>query len=119
MDEEAIINVFTKLGGKITKGWYTVSERPDKPPFAKEFEYSFGNFWGKVHLRNEGDLYVYIITKDIFNWKDRVKDLKLRGEIVDAAGGLMWIKEENEKNLEEDLKYLQSYLSSVKTSSSH
>ncbi|BCU68997.1 succinate dehydrogenase [Stygiolobus caldivivus] len=119
MSEDAIFNVFTKLGAKVTKGWYPVSERPGKEPFAKELEYSFGNFWGKVHLRNDGDLYIHVISKDVFNWKDKVKDLKLKGEIVDAAGGLMWIKEEDEKSLEEDLKYLSSYLSSVKTSSSH
>lgn len=119
MSEEEIMNVFTKLGAKITKGWYPVSERPGRPPFGKEFEYSFDLFWGKVHLRNDGDLYVHVISKDVFNWKDRVKDLKLKGEIVDAAGGLMWIKENDLQSLEDDLKFLMTYLSSVKASSSH
>ncbi|MDT7875212.1 MAG: succinate dehydrogenase [Sulfolobaceae archaeon] len=119
MLEEEIQSIITKIGGKINKGWYSVSERPGRPPFAKELEYTVGDlYWGKVHLRNDGEIYVLVISKDVFNWKDRVKDLKVNGEIVDAAGGLMWLREEDEKNLESDLRYLIQYLNSVRSSSS-
>lgn len=114
MIEDKISEVLTKIGGSITKGWYPVSERPEKPPFAKELEYKVDDiFWGKFHLRNEGDLYVLIISKDVFNWKDKTSQLKVKGEIEDAAGGLLWLKED-ENTLEEDLKFIKEYLLSLR-----
>ncbi|QIW23363.1 succinate dehydrogenase [Sulfolobus sp. S-194] len=112
--EDKIIDTLTKIGAIVTRGWYTVSERPERPPFGKELEYKVEElFWGKIHLRNEGDLYVLVMSKDIFNWKDKISQLKVKGEIEDAAGGLLWLKE-NLDNLEEDMKYLKEYLSSLK-----
>ena len=117
MYEDKIQDIITKVGGTITKGWYPVSERPERPPFAKEIEYQVGDlFWGKVHLRNEGDIYVLIISKDVFNWKDRTSQLKLNGEIEDAAGGLMWLRESID-TLESDLQYIKNYLTSLRSSS--
>jgi len=114
MYEDKIQDAITKVGGTITKGWYSVSERPEKPPFAKEIEYKVGDtFWGKIHLRNEGDIYVLVISKDVFNWKDKVPQLKVNGEVEDAAGGLLWLRE-NSDTLEKDLKYIKDYLSSFK-----
>ncbi|BFH73565.1 hypothetical protein SJAV_15090 [Sulfurisphaera javensis] len=112
--EDRISDILTKIGATITKGWYTVSERPEKPPFGKELEYKVGElFWGKVHLRNEGDLYILVISKDVFNWKDKISQLKISGEVEDAAGGLLWIKENLDK-LESDLKFIKEFLSSLK-----
>ncbi|EHP70686.1 hypothetical protein MetMK1DRAFT_00011890 [Metallosphaera yellowstonensis MK1] len=96
------------------KEWREVYERPGRDPFAKEAEYRVSDvFWGKFHLRNDGDLYVLVISKIPFNWKERLKDMKLKGEVVDAAGGVMWIKEEEEW-LEQDFKTLRDYLEKVK-----
>jgi len=117
MYEDKIQDIITKIGGTITKGWYPVSERPERPPFAKEIEYQIEDlFWGKVHLRNEGDIYVLVISKDVFNWKDRISQLKLNGEIEDAAGGLMWLRESID-TLESDLQYIKDYLISLRSSS--
>ncbi|AAY80340.1 hypothetical protein [Sulfolobus acidocaldarius] len=117
--EENISNVITKIGGDVKRNWYPVSERPGKEPFAKEIEYTVGDLYsGKIHLRNEGDIYVFVVSKYVFNWKEKTKDLKIKGELIDAAGGLMWIKEENEKSLEEDMKFLRDYVNSAKSSSS-
>lgn len=114
MYEEMVHDAITKTGGTITKGWYAVSERPGKEPFAKEIEYKIGDiFWGKIHVRNEGDIYMLVISKDVFNWKDKIVQLKIKGEIEDAAGGLLWLRETLE-TLEDDLKYIRDYLSSLK-----
>ncbi|MEM0016313.1 MAG: succinate dehydrogenase [Saccharolobus sp.] len=111
---EEIKKIIESEGGKI-EDWISVSERPGKEPFAIEANYSInGYFWGKIHIRNEGDLYVLIISKDVFNWKQRIKDLKLSGEVVDAVGGLMWISEPSTQSLEKDFKYLKSYIESLK-----
>lgn len=116
MYEEKIEEAIVKVGGTITKGWYPVSERPERPPFAKEIEYQVGDlFWGKVHLRNEGDIYILVISKDVFNWKDRISQLKVSGEVEDAAGGLLWLRESLE-TLENDFKYIKDYLSSLRSS---
>ncbi|QKR00490.1 succinate dehydrogenase [Metallosphaera tengchongensis] len=95
--------------------WRDVSERPGKEAFAKEAEYKVQDlFWGKLHLRNTGDLYVLVISKIPFNWKERVKDLKIKGEVVDAAGGIMWIKTD-ESNLLNDLKEVKDLLEKLKS----
>lgn len=112
--EDIIYDSLQKNGATITKSWYPVSERPERPPFAKELEYKIDNlFWGKVHLRNDGELYILVISKDVFNWKDKISQLKLTGQVEDAAGGLLWIKEDVEK-LDQDLKFLREYLSSIR-----
>jgi len=112
---EKISDIITSLGGKV-KGWKDVSERPGATPFAKETEYEFpGIFSGKIHVRNTGDLYVFVISKDVFNWKNKIKELKIKGEVVDAAGGMMWLSEIDENSLEDDLKYLKSYLNELKS----
>ncbi len=114
MNIDGIAQAISSVGGQL-KGWKEVSERPGKAPFAKESEYEIPNLiTGKVHLRNNGDLYVFVVSKDVFNWKNRVKDLKLKGDVVDAAGGMIWISETNEKNLLDDLKYLRSFLENLK-----
>ncbi|BDB98912.1 MAG: succinate dehydrogenase [Saccharolobus sp.] len=110
---EEIRKVIESLGGRVEE-WYNVSERPGREPFAKEANYSFDYFWGKIHLRNEGELYILIISRDVFNWKDRVKELKLNGEIIDAAGGLMWIQENGVESLKKDLEFLKNYLESLR-----
>lgn len=112
--EDKIIDTLTKIGATVTKGWYPVSERPERPPFGKELEYKLDDlFFGKIHLRNEGDLYILIVSKDVFNWKDKTSQLKIKGEIEDAAGGLLWLKESLD-SLEEDMKYIREFLSSIK-----
>ncbi len=112
-EEDKIVDSLKKLGATVGN-WYEVSERPGKPPFGKEVEYKIGDImWGKVHLRLDGDLYIYIISKIPFNWKDRVKDLKIKGSIEDAAGGLMWIKTSIE-NVYEDLDFIKNYLEKIK-----
>ncbi len=114
MMKDEIKKVIESSGGKIDN-WIPVSERPDKEPFANEANYSFNDlFWGKIHLRNDGDLYVLIISKIVFNWKDKRKDLKLNGEIIDAAGGLMWVREYNIDGLKRDMDYIKSYLNSLR-----
>ncbi|ARM75156.1 succinate dehydrogenase [Acidianus manzaensis] len=113
MTEEEIVSQLKKLGAT-TGSWYEVSERPGKPPFAKELEYKLGDImWGKIHLRLDGDLYVHIISKIPFNWKDRVKDLKIKGNIEDSAGGLLWIKTTKE-DLYNDLSFIKDYLQKIK-----
>ncbi|MEM3195444.1 MAG: succinate dehydrogenase [Metallosphaera sp.] len=109
-----MINDLSPIGGELSD-WRDVSERPGKEPFAKEAEYKVNDiFWGKLHKRNTGELYVLIISKIPFNWKERVKDLKLKGEVVDAAGGIMWIRTE-ESNLLEDLASVRDYLVKIKS----
>ena len=111
---EEIKRTLTESGCKFSGDWVDVSERPGKEPFAKELEYNCGSLWGKVHVRKEGDVYVLVISKDVFNWKDRLKELKLNSEIVDAAGGLMWIKLVEVNELKSDLNFLKSYIDALK-----
>ncbi|BCS92832.1 succinate dehydrogenase [Metallosphaera javensis (ex Sakai et al. 2022)] len=111
-----MIQDISKLGGEMGP-WKDVSERPGKEPFAKEAEYKVDDlFWGKFHLRNTGELYVLVISKIPFNWKERVKDLKIYGEVVDAAGGIMWIATD-EAHIESDLNAIKEYLMKIKDSS--
>lgn len=91
-----------------------MSERPGREPFAKEINYTCNSFWGKVHVRKEGEIYILIISKDVFNWKDRLKDLKLSSEVVDAAGGLIWIRVSRIDKLKPDIDFLRSYVDSLK-----
>ncbi|BBG25408.1 hypothetical protein [Sulfuracidifex tepidarius] len=115
MNVNEIAEVISSIGGQL-KGWKEVSERPGKAPFAKESEYEIPNLiTGKIHLRNNGDLYVFVVSKDVFNWKNRVKELKLKGEVVDAAGGMMWITENRKEDLLDDLKYLRNFLENLRT----
>ncbi|BCU67425.1 hypothetical protein HS7_08620 [Sulfolobales archaeon HS-7] len=89
-----------------------VSERPGGKPFAKEAEYSYGDlFWGKIHQRVTGDIYLLIITKLIQNWKNKVQELKIKGEIVDAVGGLLWLKESESLD---DIDYMIEYIKKLK-----
>ena len=111
---EEIKKTLAEGGCKISGDWTDVSERPGREPFAKELEYNCGSFWGKVHVRKEGDVYMLVISKDVFNWKNRVKELKLSSEIVDAAGGLMWIKLIEVGKLKSDLDFLKSYIDSLR-----
>ncbi len=109
--EERISSSIKSVGGEVGE-WVQVSERPGREPFGREVEFRVGNLmWGKVHVRKEGDIYLLVISNKVFNWKDRVKDLKLKGEIVDAVGGMLWLKEGQE--LEEDLKWIKGYLESL------
>ncbi|WP_338603631.1 succinate dehydrogenase [Sulfolobus tengchongensis] len=111
---EEIKKIIQDIGGKADE-WIKVSERPGKSPFAKELNYSFGDyFWGKVHVRNEGEIYVLVISKDVFNWKERIKDLQLKGEIIDAAGGLMWIQENNSEGLKSDFEFIKNFVESIR-----
>ncbi len=113
MIEDEIVEGLKKVGAEVGN-WYDVSERPGKKPFGKEVEYKIDDImWGKVHLRIEGDIYIHVISKIPFNWKDRVKDLKISGEIEDSAGGLLWIKEDP-KNIEKDMNIIKQYLLSIK-----
>lgn len=114
MTEDKIVEALKKLGATVGN-WYEVSERPGKPPFGKEIEYKIEDLmWGKVHLRLDGDLYVHIISKIPFNWKDRVKDISnIKGSIEDAAGGLLWIRT-TEDNLYYDLNLIKEYLQKIK-----
>jgi len=115
-EENKIVEALKKLGATVGN-WYEVSERLGRPPFGKEVEYKIGDImWGKVHLRLDGDLYVHIISKIPFNWKDRVKDLKIKGSIEDAAGGLMWIKTTPE-DMYSDLEFIRNYLEKIKNES--
>lgn len=115
MIENKIVDSLRKLGASVGN-WYEVSERPGRPPFAKELEYKIGDLmWGKVHLRLDGDLYVHIISKIPFNWKDRINDIsKIKGSIEDAAGGLLWIKTDVE-NLYNDINLIKEYLEKLKS----
>jgi len=116
MIDEEIVKILRELGGEVGN-WVAVSERPGRKPFAREVEYKFGDlFWGKVHVRNTGEIFVLIINKDVFNWKDRTNELSIKGKVVDAAGGILWLEEENVENLKYDIKFIQSYLSSLKSS---
>ncbi|ABP94849.1 MULTISPECIES: hypothetical protein [Metallosphaera] len=111
-----MIQDLSSIGGELGP-WREVSERPGKEPFAKEAEYKVNDlFWGKFHLRNTGELYVLVISKIPFNWKERVKELHLNGEVVDAAGGIMWIATD-EKHVESDLRTIKEYLVKIKDSS--
>ncbi|AAK42512.1 succinate dehydrogenase [Saccharolobus solfataricus] len=111
---EEIKKVIQDIGGKPDE-WVNVSERPGKEPFAKELNYSLEDyFWGKVHVRNEGDIYVLVISKDVFNWKERIKDLKLNGNVIDAAGGLMWIQEFNIQGLKRDFEFLKTFIEDIR-----
>ncbi len=111
---EKIENILKEVNADI-KEWKYVSENPYRRPFAVETEYSIANkLSGKVHVRlDDSSIYVLVISKDVFNWKDRTKDLKLKGEIIDAAGGLMWIKENDAEALKEDIFYLLNYVSDI------
>ncbi|EZQ11148.1 succinate dehydrogenase [Candidatus Acidianus copahuensis] len=110
--EESIVKYLKKLGAELGE-WKEVSERPGKAPFAKELEYKFEDvMWGKIHLRNDGEIFIHVISKIPFNWKDKVKELKIKGQIEDAAGGLLWLREE-ENNIEEDIKWIKEYLESL------
>ncbi|MEM1627211.1 MAG: succinate dehydrogenase [Sulfolobaceae archaeon] len=114
--EDEIVKVLKDLGAEVGN-WVSVSERPGRRPFGKEVEYKLGDlFWGKVHLRDTGEIYVLVINKDVFNWKDRTNELKVKGNVVDAAGGLLWLEEEKVDDLKIDLDFIKSYLSSLKAS---
>ncbi|AWR98849.1 hypothetical protein [Metallosphaera hakonensis] len=107
----------SKIGGEMG-AWREVSERPGKEPFAKEAEYKVQDlFWGKIHLRNTGELYVLVISKIPFNWKEKLKDLKLHGEVVDAAGGIMWIRTD-EPHAIDDMSTIKDFLLKIKSDSS-
>jgi succinate dehydrogenase/fumarate reductase subunit D len=119
METKKIEEILKSEGAKF-KDWYDVRETPERRPFAKELEYEVpGLFNGKVHLRNNGDFYIFIVSKDVFNWKAKVKELKLKGEVVDAAGGLMWIYEENYDWLRDDIKFLKDYIKQLSESLQH
>ncbi|EWG07850.1 MAG: succinate dehydrogenase subunit D [Candidatus Aramenus sulfurataquae] len=112
--EEEIVNALKSAGAEVGQ-WKEVSERPGRAPFAKELEYKVQDLmWGKVHLRLTGEIYVHVISKLPFNWKDRLKELKLSGEVVDAAGGLMWLQEQSPTDLLKDLEFLRDYLFKLK-----
>jgi succinate dehydrogenase/fumarate reductase subunit D len=109
-----IVKALIESGCKVTQDWYEVYERPGRPAFAKELLYSCNEFWGKVHVRKEGDVYIQVISKDVFNWKDRVAELRLSNHIEDAAGGLMWLHVTNQEKLKEDLQFLSKYIQGLK-----
>ena len=91
-----------------------VFERPGKNQFAKEIEYRVDDlFWGKIHIRNSGKIYMLVTSKIPFNWKPLVKDLKLKGTVVDSAGGFLWILEK-EEYINDDVKFLKDYLNKMK-----
>ncbi|AAT43583.1 hypothetical protein [Picrophilus oshimae] len=93
-----------------------VSERPGGKPFAREIDYRVGDlFWGKIHIRNSGKMYMLVTSKIPFNWKPLVKDLKLKGKVVDSAGGFLWVQED-EKYINDDVKFLKDYLEKMKNS---
>lgn len=96
--------------------WRYVYENPYKRPFAVESEFNMPNLLsGKVHVRlDNSDIYILVISRDVFNWKDKIKDLKIKGKVIDAAGGLMWLKESNVNELVGDLKYLSEFLKAIK-----
>ncbi len=111
---EEIRKAFQALGCTTAQDWIDVSERPGRPAFAKELNYNCNDIWGKVHVRREGDVYVLVISKDVFNWKDRVKDLSLNSEVVDAAGGLMWVYVKDVSKLRDDVSFLLNYVRNLK-----
>ncbi|BBD71775.1 hypothetical protein HS1genome_0164 [Sulfodiicoccus acidiphilus] len=111
--EEAISSVLKSIGAEVSP-WIPVSERPGKEPFAKEAEYKAKDYWGKIHLRNTGELYVLVVTKAVKNWKDSVGKLNLKGRVVDAVGGLLWLKE-NPELLKGDLEMISSFLARSNT----
>jgi succinate dehydrogenase/fumarate reductase subunit D len=114
--EEEIIRFMKNLLVEVGN-WTYVSERPGKKPFAKEVEYNVNNiFWGKIHIRNTGEIYLLVINKDVFNWKEKINELKIKGKVVDAAGGILWIEEESIENLKADFTYIQEYLKNLRSS---
>ncbi len=92
-----------------------VSPRPDADPFATEVYYKKGDlFYGKLHIRKSNNaMYLSVISKIPFNWKLLVPDMKFSGELVDSAGGLLWLKE-NEKTINNDINYIEKYLTDLK-----
>jgi|GEM_PF-250960 succinate dehydrogenase/fumarate reductase subunit D len=105
--EDKLIAALKSMGMDVSD-WVQVSERPGKEPFAKEAEYKANGYWGKIHLRNTGELYILVITKAVKNWKESVSKLGLKGKVVDAVGGILWLKESLE-TLNDDLQILSSF----------
>ncbi|KPV47277.1 MULTISPECIES: succinate dehydrogenase [Acidiplasma] len=92
-----------------------VSRKPGEKPFATEIFYKKGDlFNGKLHVRkSDGKMYLSIISKIPFNWKNLVGNMKFAGQVVDSAGGLLWLKE-TENTLNIDLEYIEKYLNELK-----
>lgn len=92
-----------------------VRERPGRPYFAHESSYTYMDLaYGKVHIRKEGDIFIQVITKLVGNWKERVKDIRLKGTVSDAVGGILWVREKTLNDLEEDVRVIIQYLGDLK-----
>ncbi|EQB74133.1 MAG: succinate dehydrogenase [Candidatus Thermoplasmatota archaeon] len=102
------------LKGMEITGEAEVPPRPGATPFATEISYKNKDlFYGKLHIRKLNNaMYLSVISKIPFNWKQLVGDMKFSGTVVDSAGGLLWLKE-NENTVDKDLAYLEQYLTAM------
>ncbi len=103
------------LKGTEITGQSEIPSRPGADPFATEVYYKKDDlFYGKLHVRKLNNaMYLSVISKIPFNWKQLVGDMKFSGIVVDSAGGLLWLKE-NESTIDKDLTYLAQYLTDMK-----
>lgn len=103
------------LKGTEITGKSEIPPRPGEAPFATEIYYKKDDlFYGKLHVRKLNNaMYLSVISKIPFNWKQLVGDMRFSGTMVDSAGGLLWLKE-SEKTLTQDLAYIEQYLTDMK-----
>jgi succinate dehydrogenase/fumarate reductase subunit D len=109
------MNYADLLKGTEVTGQSEIPPRPGDKPFATEVYYKKDDlFYGKLHVRKLNNaMYLSVISKIPFNWKQLVGDMKFAGTVVDSAGGLLWLKE-NENTIGNDLAYLEKYLTDMK-----
>ncbi|WP_337860829.1 succinate dehydrogenase [Ferroplasma sp.] len=109
------MNYADLLKGLDITGQSEIPPRPGAPAFATEVYFKKDDlFYGKLHVRKSNNaMYLSVISKIPFNWKQLVGDMKFSGTVVDSAGGLLWLKE-NDKTLENDIAYIEKYLTDMK-----
>jgi succinate dehydrogenase/fumarate reductase subunit D len=103
------------LKGTEVTGQSEIPPRPGSEPFATEVYYKKDDlFYGKLHVRKLNNaMYLSVISKIPFNWKQLIGDMKFSGTVVDSAGGLLWLKE-TESTINKDLAYINKYLTTMK-----